>query len=239
MKNTGNKEMDIRIPWPKTYRGAAALPLAALLGLLGCSSTPKPSSPETENTTKPAAPSVPDLKGAANCIVSSMQNPKDSFHVSLSRKDDDLAYAYNSDADFTPDTLEGTTNWGSGSDTRKVSGARSDANAWDLSVMHLAGPLTSSALNDFILVQSTATSAGDDPVDGYDSIKYVFDTAGLAPADKARFAARLKAKDFSVTGAAWITKNTRCMVKYVTDYNFTDLKGTLGSVHNEGSILKR
>jgi hypothetical protein len=231
--------MNIRIPWPRMYRGAAALPLAALLGLFGCSPTPKPNSPETESATTPAAPSVPDLNRAANCIVSSMQNPKGSFHVSLSRKDDDLAYAFNSDADFTPDTLDGSTNWGSGSDARKVSGARSDANAWDVSVMHLAGPLISAALNDFILVQSTATSAGDDPVGGYDSIKYVFDTASLAPADKARFAARLKAKDFSVTGAAWISKGTLCMVKYVTDYNFTDLKGTVGSVHNEGSIVKR
>jgi hypothetical protein len=231
--------MDIRIASPKTHRGAAALPLAALLGLFGCSTASKPNSPESENTTKPAASSVPDLNRAANCIVSSMQAPKEPFHLSLSRKDDDLAYAYNSDADFTPDTVDGSTNWGSGSDTRKVSGVRSDANAWDVSVMHLGGPLISSALNDFRLAQSTAIAAGDDPVGGYDSIKYVFDTASLAPADKARFAARLKAKDFSVTGAAWVTKGSLCMVKYVTDYNFTAENGTLGSVHNEGSIVKR
>jgi hypothetical protein len=231
--------MKFQIESLQRLRGTATVALAALLGIFGCSSPPKPSPPEASSAITPASPSVPDLKSAANCIVSSMQNPKESFHVSLSRKDDDLAYAFSSDADFTADTLEGTTNWGSGSDTRKLSGARSDANAWDVSVMHLAGPLISSALNDFILVQSTTASAGDDPVGGYDSIKYVFDTASLAPPDKARFAARLKAKDFSVTGAAWITKGTLCMVKYVTDYNFTAENGTLGSVHNEGSIVKR
>jgi len=61
----------------------------------------------------------------------------------------------------------------------------------------------------------------------------------IAAADKTRFTGMLKAKDFSVTGAAWLTRDTHCMVKYVTDYHFTTKDDYLGSVHNEGSIAKQ
>ena len=50
----------------------------------------------------------------------------------------------------------------------------------------------------------------------------------------------MRAKDLSVTGSVWITKDAPCMVRYLTDYHFTAAKDdSMGSVHNEGSLTKQ
>ena len=221
---------------------ATVLALAAFLGVFGCSSSTKQNSPAADSAATPTAPEVvPDLVSAANCTVfTMMQNAKESFHLSLSRKDDDRAAPYISEADFTPDSLKGTSNWRSSQDTQELSSARSDANAWDAAVMLLAAPITQSVISDLRMAQSTATSAGPDSVGGYDTMKYTFDTARLSEPEKLRFEHLMRAKDLSVTGAVWLTKNPPCMVKYVTDYHFTAAKDdSMGSVHNEGTLAKQ
>jgi hypothetical protein len=222
-------------------RGVATLALAALFGIFGCSISSKPKSTEAGSEGNPEAPKevVPDLSSAAHCIVNMMQNPRERFHLSMLRKDDDVPYPFTSEADFTPDTLEGTSNWKSGQDTRTISNVHSDASAWDASVMLLAAPLSTAATGEMRMAQPTVTTAGDDPIGGYDTIKYVFDTARLSQAEKVRYEGLLKAQDFSVVGTAWITKDTHCLVKFVTDYNFTAKNGTLGSTHCEGSVTKQ
>ena len=231
--------MKTLIASPATTRGAAALALAAFLGIFGCGSSAKQNSSETAT---PKAPDVvPDLVSAANCTVfSTMKDPKEHFHLSLSRKDDDRPAPNTSEADFTPDNVTGTSNWHPGQDTQQVSSVHSDADAWDATVMLLAAPITQSVVSDLRMAQSTAVSAGPEPVGGYDTVKYAFDTARLAEPEKLRFEHLMHAKDLSVTGAIWITKDTPCMVKYVTDYHFTAAKDeSMGSVHNEGSLTKQ
>lgn len=226
---------------PATMRCASTLALVALLGMFGCGSSAKQNSSEATAATPKAPDVVPDLVRAANCTVfTSMKDPKEHFHLSLSRKDDDRSAPYVSDADFTPDNVTGTSTWRSGQDTQQVSNVHSDADAWDAAVMLLAAPITQSVVSDLRMAQSTAISAGPDPVGGYDTIKYTFDTARLAEPEKLRFEHMMRAKDLSVTGSVWITKEAPCMVRYLTDYHFTAAKDdSMGSVHNEGSLTKQ
>jgi len=233
--------MKTSIASPATIRCASALALVVLLGIFGCGSSAKQNSSEA-NAAAPKAPDVvPNLVSAANCTVfTTMKDPKEHFHLSLSRKDDDRPAPYISEADFTPDNLTGTSNWHPGQDTQQVSSVHSDADAWDAAVMLLAAPITQSVVSDLRMAQSTAVSAGPDSVGGYDAVKYTFDTARLAEPEKLRFENLMRAEDLSVTGSVWITKDTPCMVKYVTDYHFTAAKDeSMGSVHNEGSLTKQ
>jgi hypothetical protein len=226
---------------PATIRCPAAWALVALLGIFGCGSAAKQNLSGAGTATPKAADVVPDLVSAANCTVSTVMNdPKEHFHLSLSRKDDDRPAPYISEADFTPDNVTGTSNWRSSQDAQQISSVHSDAKAWDATIMLLAAPLTQSVVSDLRMAQSTAISAGPDPVGGYDAIKYTFDTARLAEAEKLRFEHLMRANDLSVTGTVWITKDALCLVKYVTDYHFTAAKdNSMGSVHNEGSLTKQ
>jgi hypothetical protein len=233
--------MKLHIASPATIRCAPALALVALLGSFGCAGSAKQNSSEATAAAPKAPDVVPEMVNAANCMVfNTMKDPKEHFHLSLSRKDDDLRDPYVSEADFTTDSLTGTSNWHSGQETQQISSVHSDADAWDAAVMLLAAPITQSVVSDLRMAQSTAISAGPDPVGGYDTIKYTFDTARLAEPDKLRFEHLMRAEDLSVTGTIWITKDTSCMVKYVTDYHFTAAKDeSMGSVHNEGSLTKQ
>jgi hypothetical protein len=107
--------------------GIAVLTVAATLGIVGCGSAAKQAAAEASS----AAPKVviPDLVRAANRTVSTMQNPKERFHVSMQRKYDDKLVAYVSEADFTPDGL-GELQIGARSRARKhLSSSRSNTNA--------------------------------------------------------------------------------------------------------------
>src|SRR6202047_555836 len=159
--------MKPHIASPATIRCAAALALTALLGIFGCGNSAKQNPPEATAATPKAPDVVPDLVSAANCTVFTiMQNPKEHFHLSLSRKDDDRPAPYVSEADFTPDSLTGTSNWRPGQDTQQISSVHGDANAWDAAVMLLAAPITQSVVGDLRMAQSTAISASPDPVGG-------------------------------------------------------------------------
>jgi len=76
-------------------------------------------------------------------------------------------------------------------------------------------------------------------VNGYDTVKYNFDTERLPDAEKARIAVTLLAKDFRVVGSAWVTNDTLCMVKFVSDDKYTSKGGKAGTGHLEGSISRR
>jgi hypothetical protein len=76
---------------------------------------------------------------------------------------------------------EGTFNWHAEQDGQKLSGVCSDASAWDKSVMLLAAPLMTAGVSDMRTAQSTVTSAGDDSIGGYGTVKYMFDTVSPIP----------------------------------------------------------
>jgi hypothetical protein len=181
--------------------------------------------------------SVPDLDRAERCMEGLMRDPKEPFHLSTMRKDDD-APPFTSEAEFTPETEEGTTNWGTAQKTQQVSSVHSDVNAWGLAINSLMMRV-STVNGDLRIAQPTVVAAGADAVNGYDTVKYDFDTERLPDAEKARIAVTLLAKDYSVVGSAWVTKDTLCMVKFVSDDKYTSKGGKAGTGHLEGSISRR
>jgi hypothetical protein len=207
--------------------------LAVATGMAsGCRGKGKEKAAEARSEVKE---SVPDLDAAEQCMVGMMRDPKEPFHLSTMRKDDD-APPFTSEAEFTPETVEGTTHWVTG--TQQVSSMHSDVNAWGLAINSLT--LRVSTVNgDLRIAQPTVVAAGADAVNGYDTVKYDFDTARLPDAEKARIAVTMLAKDFNVVGSAWVTKDTRCMVKFVSDSKYTSKGGKAGADHLEGSVSRR
>jgi hypothetical protein len=181
--------------------------------------------------------SVPDLDKAERCMEGIMRDPKEAFHLSMMRKDD-TAPPFTSEAEFTPETVEGTTTWITTQQTKQVRSVHGDVTAWGLAIKELVGPV-STVNGDLRLAQPTVVAAGADPVNGYETVKYDFDTERLPQVDKARIAVTLLAKDFSIAGSAWITKETSCMVKFVSDDKSTSKSGMVGTTHLEGSISRR
>jgi len=154
------------------------------------------------------------------------------------RKDSDLPAPFTSEADFTPETLEGSTSSNSGKEVHKISSVHSDPPGWGVAIMVLVAPLPS-ASGAMKLAQSTVTAAGPEPVGGYDTIKYTFDTSRLSETDKLANESLLGVQDYSITGTAWITKGNQCMVKFTTDFEQHLKDDTISKVHYEGSITKK
>jgi hypothetical protein len=218
----------------RSYKVAARMSvgLAVAMGMVwGCGGKGKEKEKEKAGETRvEMKESVPDLDTAERCMEGMMRDPKEAFHLSMMRKDDTAA-PFTSEAEFTPETVEGTTNWVTG--TQQVSSMHSDVNAWGLAINSLTMRV-STVNGDFRIAQPTVVAAGADAVNGYDTAKYDFDTERLPDAEKARIAVTLLAKDFSVAGSAWVTKDTRCMVKFVSD----DKYASKGGEHLEGSISR-
>jgi murein L,D-transpeptidase YcbB/YkuD len=225
----------------RSYNVAARMVvrLAVVTGMVwGCGGKGKEKAKEkSAEVRSEVKESVPDLDKAERCMEGLMRDPKEAFHLSTVRKDDTAA-PFTSEAEFTPETVEGTTNWGTGQKAQQVSSVHSDVNAWGLAVNSLTMRV-STVTGDFRIAQPTVVAAGADAVNGYDTVKYDFDTERLPEAEKARIAVTLLAKDFNVAGSAWITKDTKCMVKFVSDDKSTSKSGMAGATHLEGSISRR
>lgn len=225
---------------PKPIRVTGVLALAALLGVWGCNSSPRSKPAETRSEAKKETPkdSIPTLDNSTSCLVDMMRNPAGPVHFSMLRKDSDLPAPFTSEADITPETLEGSTSSNFDKEVHKISSVHSDPHAWGVAVMVLAAPLPS-ASGAMRMAQSTVAAVGPDPTGGYDTIKYVFDTSRLSETDKLATKALLGVQDYSITGTAWITKDTQCMVKFTTDFEQHLKDGTINKVHYEGSIAKK
>ena len=223
----------------RSYNVAARMVvgLAVAMGMVwGCGGKGKEKAKEkAAEVRSEVKESVPDLDAAERCMVGMMRDPKEPFHLSTMRKDDD-APPFTSEAEFTPETVEGTTNWVTG--TQQVSSMHSDVSAWGLAINSLTFRV-STVNGDFRIAQPTVVAAGADAVNGYDTVKYDFDTARLPDTEKARIAVTMLAKDFNVVGSAWVTKDTRCMVKFVSDSKYTSKGGKAGADHLEGSVSRR
>jgi hypothetical protein len=117
----------------RSYNVAAQMVvgLAVAMGMVwGCGGKGKEKAKEkAAEVRSEVKESVPDLDTAERCMEGMMRDPKEPFHLSTMRKDDD-APPFTSEAEFTPETVEGTTNWGTGQKTQQVSSVHSDANAW-------------------------------------------------------------------------------------------------------------
>ena len=77
--------------------------------------------------------SVPDLNTAERCMEGMMRDPKEAFPLCMMRKDD-TAPPFTSEAEFTPETVEGTTNWIASQQTKQVRSVHGDLTAWGLAI---------------------------------------------------------------------------------------------------------
>jgi hypothetical protein len=224
----------------KSYKVAARVVAGVAVAtamLWGCGKKGKEKAGEERVARVEVKESVPDLGTAERCMQGMMRDPKESFHLSIMRKDD-TAPPFTSEAEFTPETVKGTTNWIPSQQAKQVRSVHADPTAWGVAINALLVPV--STLNgDLRLAQPTVVASGADPVNGYETVKYDFDTERLPEADKARIAVTLQAKDFNVAGSAWITKDTKCMVKFVSDDKSTSKSGMVGRTHLEGNISRR
>ena len=109
----------------RSYKVAARMSvgLAVAMGMVwGCGGKGKEKAKEkAAEVRSEVQESVPDLDRAERCMEGLMRDPKEPFHLSTIRNDDDAPAPFTSEAEYMPETVEGTTNWGTGQKTQQVS----------------------------------------------------------------------------------------------------------------------
>jgi hypothetical protein len=122
----------------RSYKVAARMVVGLAVAMVwGCGGKGKEKANEKAAVRSEVKESVPDLDRAERCMDGMMRDPKEPFHLSTKRNDDDAPAPFTSEAQFTPETVEGTTNWGTGQKTQQVSSVHSDVNAWGLAINSL------------------------------------------------------------------------------------------------------
>lgn len=138
------------------------------------------------------------------------------------------------EADVSSDAISGTTVDNSGG--RPIQGTRSDNSSWNLAVMVTGGPLPAST---FALVNNSSARsfAGPDAANGFDTVKYVFDTANDTAAD-AGLINNVMGPGGSIKGNVWVTRDG-CPVKFVMDGEMHLKDGSVDKQHYELEITKK
>lgn len=220
----------------RVFAWAAAVLLTSTV--VGCKSAP-PSSQAT-------APHTPSQSAAASsssrsddpriilqCAADRIQKPTFPFHWSL-KKNVSTSGPSDREADVTPDSITGMVTDSNGS--RPINAARSDASAWNMAVLNLAGPLPASTVA-LVNNSSATTRAGLEKVNGEDTIKYSIDTTRDTPEDASLIKNVLGPGGF-VKGSAWVTAEG-CPVKFVIDVEQHLRDGTVATEHYEEAMTRK
>jgi hypothetical protein len=85
----------------------------------------------------------------------------------------------------------------------------------------------------------TVTRAGTENINGYDTIKYAVDTTHESQLEKSALLMMGRLKDYNITGTAWATKDTNCILQYVIDFEEDNKDGTVSKTHYEGAVTKK
>jgi hypothetical protein len=113
---------------------------------------------------------------------------------------------------------------------------RADESGW-------RGGVTSVALGGtpwrLFLNKPTATRVGAENINGYDTIKYAVDTTHQSLVEKAALLSIERLKDYNITGTAWATKDTHCILQYVIDFEEDSKDGKVSKTHYEGAVMKQ
>lgn len=80
---------------------------------------------------------------------------------------------------------------------------------------------------------------GADKIDSYDTIRYAVDTTHQSQTEKWAFNTAWRTRDYNITGSAWVTKDTRCILKYSIDLERDGSDGKIENSHYEGGVAKR
>jgi hypothetical protein len=111
--------------------------------------------------------------------------------------------------------------------------SRGDKSGW------AAGPnlfvMAVTPWNLFVAKPDT-TSAGTEKINGYDTTRYTVDTTHQSQTEKWAFDTAWRTKDYNITGSAWVTKDTACILKYSIDLERDGNDGKVEKSHYAGGI---
>lgn len=174
---------------------------------------------------------------ASICLQQMIKNSPGPFHLSFAEKSSERD-ASSVEADVTPATIDYTkreTSAGQTStSTKHLEREQMSEMELDFDVM---GPVPWHG--ELVAAQDAAKSAGPESVNGYHTMKYSIDTANEPAAQKATFLSLMAVKDYKIVGAAWVTNDTGCLVKYAIDFERDGKDGSVKKTHYEGNVTKK
>lgn len=226
---------------PTMFRACAVVVIVAG-AISGCKSasggnqavsTSTPVAAQSQNAAAASAAKSGDPRIILQCAADKIQKPPFPFHWSLKKNVSDSGPS-DREADVTPDTIIGTVTDNSG--MRSVNAARSDASAWNMAALNLAGPLPASTVA-LVNNSSATTRSGTEKMNGEDTIKYSIDTTGATP-DEASLIKSVLGDGGFVKGSAWVTEEG-CPVKFVLDVEQHLHDGKVETEHYEEAMVRK
>jgi len=121
-------------------------------------------------------------------------------------------------------------------ETRTNHYSRADKSGWIVGSNSIV--LGATPWNLFV-AKPEARPVSRENVNGYETIKYAVDTTRQSSTDKWAFDAAWRVRDYNITGSAWATKDTRCILKYSIEVKKNDLDGRVERTNYEGEVVKK
>ena len=241
---------------------AACISALALFLLVGCTSKSSSHHDETRRTeaAQPLNPLQRQLDGGTYCVQTFLQGqpPAASLHFSNKVTESDGS-GKDFEANLSGDTFDVTIHdrhavTDFDRESSKIPGSipvsikqgmaettitnhykRSDEVGWRTGGNGIALGGTPWSL---FVSKPTVTEAGTETINGFETVKYTIDTTHQTAMDKAALLAAGRLKDYNITGAAWETKDTKCVLQYNIDYEEDGNDGKVRKTHYEGSVSK-
>ena len=236
-----------------------------LLAAQGCTSRSSKRTQEdkTNQSTRTTNPLERQLDGGSYCVQTITQGPPPATPIHFSNKENESdGSSKDFEADLSGDTFDLTfserhpaTDFdrklnedfakvapptpikdGFAENTRTNHYTRSDQSGWRVGPNSVALGGTPWGL---FVAKPTVTRVGTENINGYDTIKYAVDTTHQSQLEKSAFLLAGGLKDYNITGTAWATKDTNCILQYVIDFEQDGKDGTVSKTHYEGAITKQ
>jgi len=113
---------------------------------------------------------------------------------------------------------------------------RSDESGWRVGGSSVALGGTPWGL---FIAKPVVTQVGTESINGTETIKFAVDTKQQSQADKWPSNLGWGTKDYNITGSAWVTKDTGCILQYAIDLEKDHKDGTVEKTHYEGATSKQ
>jgi hypothetical protein len=168
------------------------------------------------------------------CIGDRISNPPESFHYSY--KYSDMAGSAQKDADITPQVMDITIKDKSGS--HSFHGVHSNEASWASAVVDLSNLNMTAMSSRLVILNDTSAiiRQGSEPMNGYNTTKYLIDTANASSSDRKKFDFLLGTGSFE-KGTAWVPADG-CIAKIVLD-EAVQISGSLKNAHYEIERIKK
>jgi hypothetical protein len=168
------------------------------------------------------------------CIGDRINNPPESFHYAY--RYSDISGSAQKDADITPQVMDITIKDKSGS--HSFHGVHSNEASWASAVVDLSNLNMTAMSSRLVILNDTSAiiRQGSEPMNGYNTTKYLIDTANASSSDRKKFDFLLGTGSFE-KGTAWVPADG-CAVKLVLD-EAVQINGSLKNAHYEIDRIKK